>query len=147
MTPTPHQYIRKVALGSAALALAVGAIGIGAPDSNAAGFWTEVCRTTGADGGVFASSFTPGTTKVDISLNVEDTLADGHHVAVRFVSETNSGAIRNWAWHHNFGGLNHSIEIDTTAADGEGIRALGFEVGRFEGSRLINHCSAWALKY
>jgi hypothetical protein len=102
------------------------------------------CTTTGASGWVSADWRGSITEIVDVGLGVADTSADGHHVAVRLMTHDSGGDIRYWSWHHWSEGNDTSNTWYTTAQDSNsGIRDVGVQVGRFEGSTLLNSCKSW----
>ncbi|MFJ8978933.1 hypothetical protein [Streptomyces sp. NPDC102282] len=125
----------------AATALTV-AVASSAPAAAAGG--TASCSTTGADG----YSYTTNASlwgKADVVLRVTDTLADGHHVRVRYVTLTNYFSTKKWAWHSETGGKGSTLVYNTTAQDtDQGIADFGVEIARFEGDTLLNSCMRWA---
>lgn len=109
----------------------------------AASSGTASCSTTGASGSSYTSnSSTYG--KADVVLRVKDTLADGHHVRVRYLTLTASFSVKKWSWHSETGGNGSSLVYNTTAQDSvNGIADYGVEIARFEGSTLLNSCTDW----
>ncbi|MFJ2565836.1 MULTISPECIES: hypothetical protein [unclassified Streptomyces] len=108
---------------------------------------TANCSTTGARGSVGVTSPTGdlwnyGTFK--LAMSVSDTAADGHHVQIRFLSkEVGNSRTVKWPWHSLTSGNGTTLTFSTTAKDAYGITDTGVEVATFEGSTLLNHCTAW----
>ena len=101
------------------------------------------CSTTGANGGVTITNWTdPGAT-VGLSIGLNDTKADDHHVRVRILSEQSSGHVVHWPWRKHTGGAGTGDSWNTTASDDRGLFEIGVEVAVFEGDRKLNSCTDW----
>ncbi|WP_369248539.1 hypothetical protein [Streptomyces sp. R41] len=102
----------------------------------------SACSTTGSSGGATFASWT--SSHVDINgMNVYDTKADGHHVAIRLIS-SNGSTSHYWPWHHNYGGNGTSIIFDTSASDAYGsLKKLTVEVATMEGDEELWGCTNW----
>lgn len=141
MTITKPQLRRAVQLTGTALgALALTAI----TSSPAHAISNRACSTTGASGGVAISNWTDPVATVGLTFNLIDTLADGHHVRIRLVSETNNGARVNWPWRQNLDGKGSTKTWTSTASDDRGLYEIGVQVARFEGDTLLNSCTTWS---
>ncbi|MEV7425398.1 hypothetical protein [Streptomyces sp. NPDC091212] len=104
---------------------------------------TASCSTTGASGSSTTVSGSDPYGEVKVTLRVKDTLADGHHVRVRFLSKTSGGVKVTWQWRSNTDGNGTTKVWETTAQTTYGIYEKGVEVARFEGSTLLNSCTDW----
>ncbi|MFE5855671.1 hypothetical protein ACFQ61_21000 [Streptomyces sp. NPDC056500] len=100
------------------------------------------CFTTGADGGARVMNW-HGPDRVDLTLSVTDSRADGHHVRVRFLSKTVSGTTVKWGWHKNTSGAGRTFVRETSASHPNGIFNVGVEIARFEGNTYLNSCVDW----
>lgn len=118
---------------------------LGSGTAHAAGdSGSRSCSTTGAEGGMNYSGWTDANEEVFLELWVTDTLADDHHVRVRFISETESGRVKYWSWHKWTEGAGSGRNWFTTAQDSEGLQAIGMQVARFEKDERLNICTRWA---
>ncbi|WP_328872540.1 hypothetical protein OHT76_21890 [Streptomyces sp. NBC_00287] len=124
-----------VALAAVAAALLVPAIATPAAAAE------DSCATTGAEGWLkFSWS---GKYRIDpLKLMVEDQLGDGHHVAVRLVTNRADGTIHHWGWHHNYEGVDIMQVWNTYASDSAGITKAEIQVARMEGSTIMNLCNS-----
>ncbi|MFV8184266.1 hypothetical protein [Streptomyces sp. AF1B] len=102
------------------------------------------CNTTGASGGITVDDFNGATDKINFSMGVDDTLADGHHVRIRLITENAAGTHKYWSWHADYNGEGTSTEVNSYAQDDSGIFYVGIQVARFEGSTLLNSCTKWS---
>jgi hypothetical protein len=104
----------------------------------------SACSTTGASGGATFTNWTLSHVDID-DMNVYDTKADGHHVAIRLISGNGIGnTYHYWPWHHNYGGNSSSIAFDTSASDAYGpLRELSVEVATLEGDEELWGCTYW----
>jgi hypothetical protein len=131
--------MRRVPTLVAVGAMAVAAISVTV--TPAAATVTPYCHSDGSDGwlyGDWASS-----TRFDpLELHVNDTAADGHHAAIRFVSKNNAGTTKTWSWHHIYGGKGDTGVWSTYAEDPGGIAAVTVDVGVFEGDDWLTYCRA-----
>lgn len=116
-----------------------------ATSSAQAASYSGSCSTTGAWGSYAVSGYEYGKAGIpDITLKAKDTLADGHHVAVRFVTAY-ADTETTWPWHHNYSGEGWTAVWDTSISGGGQIYGVRVQVGRFEGDSLLNYCSSsWA---
>ncbi|MGW9300720.1 hypothetical protein ACWHA3_07800 [Streptomyces cyaneofuscatus] len=101
------------------------------------------CFTTGAYGIVTYQYSGAVNDTVYIDLGVKDRLADGHHVAVRLITVDTGDRTKYWTWRHWYEGNNTGHTYYTTAQLDSGISKVGVQVGRFEGSTLLNSCKGW----
>ncbi|WP_409471235.1 hypothetical protein [Streptomyces sp. HC307] len=101
------------------------------------------CSTTGAWGGITVNNFNGATDRIDFSMTISDTSADGHHARIRLKTKNHVGTVKNWSWHANYGGEGHDERVVTYAHDDSGIFSVGIQVARFEGSTLLNSCTEW----
>ncbi|MGW0551399.1 hypothetical protein [Streptomyces altiplanensis] len=85
-------------------------------------------------------AYTGRNSLTDVSLSVSDTLADGHHVAVRLVTRRSNGSDHYWSWRRLYAGNGTSQTWTTTASDSGGIHLVFREVAVFEGSSMIANC-------
>ncbi|MFF4907774.1 hypothetical protein ACFY2T_23195 [Streptomyces sp. NPDC001260] len=119
-------------------------------DASAATRTSASCSTTGARGSMGAtwpdgSDNTWPYEEFKIALSVTDTLADDHHVRVRFLSkDVGSSATRTWPWHSLTKGKDQTLTLSTSAQSDYGIVATGVEVARFEGDTKLNSCTDWS---
>ena len=91
--------------------------------------------------GTFKSDY-----KIDpLNLHVQDLLSDGHHAAIRLVTKSPTGTIKNWSWHHNYDGAPHWKDWSTYVTSSTVISAARVDVAIFEGDiELTGTChSAW----
>lgn len=100
------------------------------------------CSTTGAYGYIY-SDFYGADTRLDFSMTVFDSLADGHHVRARLITKDVNGVRKNWPWHANYGGNNTSLDLNSYAINSSGIFDWGVQVARYEGDTLLNSCTNW----
>ncbi|NNN36508.1 hypothetical protein HLK59_40375 [Streptomyces sp. S3(2020)] len=102
------------------------------------------CDTTGADGFIYFFDWGNGpVTDLKLEWHLDDTLADGHHTRIRFLSKQHDGTVHRWPWHKNTGGKGHHEWAATTASDDYGIFSIGVEVARYEGDTKLNSCTHW----
>lgn len=106
---------------------------------------TGSCTATGAYG-AYTGFFVSATKVSPLRLRVDDTAADGHHVAVRLVTVEADGDHKAWSWHHFYGTTGESTTFDTSASSTNGIAAVRVQAGAFEGNSLESICSS-PLKY
>ncbi|MCL6733172.1 hypothetical protein [Streptomyces neyagawaensis] len=79
-----------------------------------------------------------------VALSVTDTVADDHHVRVRFLHKpVGSQQVFTWSWHSLTSGKGDTLTLSTTAQAEGGIAETGVEVARFEGNRKLNSCTDW----
>ncbi|MEW1866547.1 hypothetical protein OG896_20780 [Streptomyces sp. NBC_00669] len=105
------------------------------------------CGTTGADGFVYASNWAPGVTKLNVEIELKDTLADGHHVQIRFMSKGPGLATTTlYQWHSVTSGNGTAGDWVSSATDPNGMYDMGVTVARFEGADQLNACSVWLLE-
>jgi hypothetical protein len=102
------------------------------------------CSTTGANGTIRVDNFNGATSRINLSITVYDSLADGHHVRIRLVTKNSVGTVKNWSWRGNYDGEGTFKTWDTYAEDSSGIFDVGVQVARFEGDSLLNYCTDWA---
>ncbi|GGR74427.1 hypothetical protein GCM10010269_11850 [Streptomyces humidus] len=102
------------------------------------------CTTTGADGFIYIPSFNGPVTALKLEWHITDTLADGHHARIRFLSKQHDGTIHYWPWHKAVGGKGDHEYAATTATDSYGIFDIGAEVARYEGDTKLNSCVDWS---
>lgn len=101
------------------------------------------CSTTGAYGYVYADWYNP-VTRLDFSMTIYDSKADGYKPGVRLITTDVDGVRKNWPWHYNTGGNNTSVDLHSYASNQSGIFSWGVQVGRFDGSNnLLNSCTNW----
>ncbi|WP_340560434.1 hypothetical protein [Streptomyces sp. GSL17-111] len=99
------------------------------------------CSTSGAYGIWDGNPRNP--TLVDpLDLFVKDTKADGHHPAIRFVTGDYNGNVKYWPWRHNYDGYGNTKHWRTRASYDGGMFTMTVQVANFEGSRLLNYCTA-----
>ncbi|MFJ7996105.1 hypothetical protein ACIQ7D_02875 [Streptomyces sp. NPDC096310] len=102
---------------------------------------TITCKATGVRGELDYKNWqsnSAGST-IDLGLYAYDTLADGHHVKIRFVSEDLNGYKTYWPWRSWYGGNDTGRAWYTYASNGaHGLYAISLEVARFEGSTKLN---------
>ncbi|MGA5896731.1 hypothetical protein [Streptomyces venetus] len=125
---------------TAAAALAVTAIGMSPAHADD----QRWCSTTGANGGVTISNWTDPSAKVVLSIGLNDTKADGHHVRIRILSEQHDGKVVRWPWRKHTGGAGTGEQWGTTASDDKGLFEIGVQVARFEGDKLLDSCTDWS---
>ncbi|MEU1270614.1 hypothetical protein [Streptomyces sp. NPDC005799] len=102
------------------------------------------CSVTGATGSL---SFTNWSAHhVDISGWVKDTAADGHHVAIRFVSiDDSTGWVTEWPWHSEYDGNGATATVNTYASpSGDALDYIGAQVAVIEGSTIVRSCTDYA---
>ncbi|MEE1802980.1 hypothetical protein PUR57_30670 [Streptomyces sp. JV176] len=102
---------------------------------------TITCKATGVYGELDYSNWKSSAagSSIDLGLYAYDTLADGHHVKIRFVSEALSGNKTYWPWRSWYGGKDTGRAWYTYASNGaNGLYAISLEVARFEGSTKLN---------
>ncbi|MGW1746339.1 hypothetical protein ACWCRD_12110 [Streptomyces sp. NPDC002092] len=137
----------KAKFGALVAGLAL-TLGLAAAPAHAADYrYSGECETEGASGSIATSGWHRGVgqrTVPSIKLKVYDWVEDGHHVSIRVVAYYADGSKGYYPWHSNYDGYGTSKEFDTSATAGgvSGIWDLGIEVARFEGSHLMNYCSA-----
>ncbi len=78
-----------------------------------------------------------------MTLSVTDTVANDHHVQIRYLTQQDSGSTRYWPWHSNTSGEGKTVVWNTTAKSDYGIWGFGVEVAQFEGDTLMNSCVDW----
>lgn len=101
------------------------------------------CSTTGASGGYAYSNYHgPGAT-INVSFDLSDTLADGYHARVRFLSKNTHGTTKYWGWRQNLDGAGTTKYWVSTASDTSGLFDIGVQIARFNGSTLLNSCTDW----
>ncbi|MFD4179088.1 hypothetical protein [Streptomyces anulatus] len=105
----------------------------------AADYWEE-CALVDVRGQGWFDNWTAS--RVDISLQVQDTKADGHHVAIRFISmDKRTNKYKSWPWRHNYDGAGTSKYWDTYASDSNGrLNSIGIQAAVMEGSEVISNC-------
>ncbi len=114
------------------------------PHSPAAGDEELDCATTGASGDVIGTAWHPGITDLGVWFGVADTLADGHHVQVRIVGRPQAGTFEiTWPWHSVTTGDGTNMSWTSTASYSNGLYDFGVQVGRFEGTDMLNSCTRW----
>jgi hypothetical protein len=101
------------------------------------------CNTTGASGGITVNDFYGATDEINLSMSVDDTAADGHHVRIRLVTKNHAGTVKYWSWHANYDGQGTSKQWKTYAHEDSGIFDVGIQVARYEGSSRLNSCTKW----
>ncbi|TDT32168.1 hypothetical protein EV562_11021 [Streptomyces sp. BK208] len=103
------------------------------------------CSTTGAWGYVYADWY-GAASRIDFQMTFSDTKADGHHAAARLVTEDVNGVKKYWPWHKDTNGANNgAVDYNSYATNSSGIFDWGVQVGRFEGSTMLNSCTDWAI--
>ncbi|MFT9671493.1 hypothetical protein ACMZ5F_28795 [Streptomyces rhizosphaericola] len=103
------------------------------------------CFTTGAYGIMYYKYYGGKTDPVDIALGIKDLLADGHHVAIRAITIDTGNRTKYWPWYRWYEGSGTGHTWYTTVRRQEsGIQRLKVQVARFEKSKLLNSCTAWA---
>ncbi|WP_129307340.1 hypothetical protein [Streptomyces sp. L2] len=102
------------------------------------------CSVTGASGSLTFSNWTAH--HVNISGWVKDTAADGHHVAIRFVSiDDSAGWVTEWAWHSEYSGKGSTASFTTYASpSGDALDYIGAQVAVMEGSKIVRACTDYA---
>ncbi|GGN37258.1 hypothetical protein [Streptomyces fuscichromogenes] len=102
-------------------------------------FYTD-CETPGVLGNGWFSDWTPK--HVDMILKVNDDAADGHHVAIRFVSQDNAYNLKYWKWHHLYDGKGTTKSWTLSADDSTGhMNGVGIQVAVMEGDEQIANCT------
>ncbi|WP_405924728.1 hypothetical protein [Streptomyces sp. NBC_00035] len=128
-------------LGVAATAMLVATLTTSPAQAAAA---NRGCDTTGADGFIYFPSWGTGpVTTLKLEWHLDDTLADGHHTRIRFLSKQHDGTIHYWPWHKNTGGAGNHEWAATSATDSYGIFDIGAEIARYEGDTKLNSCTDW----
>jgi hypothetical protein len=129
--------LAMVGAGAGALILTVGT---GSPAQAVTYPFHVNCDVFGAHGDAWFNW--PSSSHVDMKLKVADTVADGHHVAVRFISHNRStNTDKAWAWHHLYTGKDTQQTWTTYANDSGGhLNAIGFQIAVMEGSEQIGNC-------
>ncbi|MFE4369898.1 hypothetical protein ACFRMN_17030 [Streptomyces sp. NPDC056835] len=107
---------------------------------------TAACATTGANGSLTTPSFHSQDKRVDVTIAVYDSLADGHHVRIRVVGKTIGGTPVNFQWRQNTGGEGTVKSWTTYAEYSSGLINVGLQVARFEGDTLLNSCTDWLIE-
>ncbi|MGC4995727.1 MULTISPECIES: hypothetical protein [unclassified Streptomyces] len=102
------------------------------------------CSVTGASGSLTFTNWTSH--HVNISGWVKDTAADGHHVAIRFVSiDDSTGWVTEWPWHSEYDGNGSTTSFTTYASPtGDDLDYIGAQVAVMEGSKIVRVCSDYA---
>ncbi|MBC9714283.1 hypothetical protein H9Y04_17115 [Streptomyces sp. TRM66268-LWL] len=126
---------RRATIALAAIAAAFIIPAVATPAAAARGS----CGTTGASGSM-TFDWSGKYRMNNLELRVKDTLADGHHVAIRLVTLRSDGSSKYWDWHRNYKGAEITSVWFTYAYDTGGITKALIEVARFEGSQLLNLC-------
>lgn len=129
----------------AALGTSVGALllvaGAGAAPAQADGYpyYTD-CELVDVFGNGWFKNWSA--THVDMALKVTDEAADGHHVAIRFVSyNSTTGDYKYWSWHHLYDGNGSQQIWETYANDSTGhLNKIGIQAAVMEGSEVISNC-------
>ncbi|WP_328732912.1 hypothetical protein OHT20_32735 [Streptomyces caniferus] len=129
--------------GASAAAIAISLFGAGA--AQAAGQRVSAdCATTGAFGILHLKEGDSPYSRFIIWMQLKDTLADGHHVKIRFLSKrVGSSATVKWRWNSQYLGAGPTLDVETEGQDKYGIAASGIEVARFDGGTKLNSCTAW----
>lgn len=98
------------------------------------------CSTPGVSGHAYFRN--ESAYHVDMRLTVKDEVADGHHVAIRFVSQNSTTLkYRYWTWHNVYSGKGSTKTWTTYANDSSGhINIDGIWVAVMEGSEQIGNC-------
>ncbi|MFC9426774.1 hypothetical protein [Streptomyces sp. NPDC056987] len=104
---------------------------------------TAACVTTGASGSLTTPSWTSGDKRVNLTLALADSLADGHHVRIRVVGKTIGGTPLTFPWRSVTEGNGTVKSWSTYAEYGSGFINVGVQVARFEGDTLLNSCTDW----
>ncbi|MFJ5225477.1 hypothetical protein [Streptomyces sp. NPDC088400] len=102
---------------------------------------TLACSTTGAKGSIYYNNWHGPDATINMSISLNDTAADGHHVRVRFLSKNTFGTTKYWAWRSITGGSGTGNAWYTTASDSGGLFDIGVQVARFEGDQMLNSCT------
>jgi hypothetical protein len=103
--------------------------------------YTAACSTTGANGSLTFTN--PTALYTPINGWVNDNAADGHHVAIRFISN-DTNTTKYWPWHHEYNGKGSSLVVTTSATDSSGgLNYLGVQVATMEGSSVLHICTDW----
>jgi len=112
-------------------------------DAAASSTYSAACSTTGVKG---ALTFTnPTAVYSDISGWVTDNAADGHHVAIRLISNDTRNT-KYWPWRHEYGGSGTTLIFETYVSDSGGdLNYLGAQVAVMEGSSVVRSCTDWAI--
>ncbi|MEU0599622.1 hypothetical protein ABZ484_15445 [Streptomyces sp. NPDC006393] len=102
------------------------------------------CSVTGASGSLTFTNWSAS--HVDISGWVKDTVADGRHVAIRFVSiDGGTGWVTEWPWHSNYNGNGSTISFTTYASpSGDTLDYIGAQVAVMDGSTIVRSCTDYA---
>jgi hypothetical protein len=101
------------------------------------------CSTTGASGTAHIWAWYVGITSVPLDFNVDDTLADDHHVQIRVIAKDLNTNIIYYPWHKVYTGYGTGASYSSTAKFSAGLGDLGIEVARFEGDTMLNYCRDW----
>jgi len=78
------------------------------------------------------------TSAYSITLAVQDTVSDGHHVRVRAQAEDPLRNISSYAWRENHSGYGSTISWETSLTDSNGIWAMRIQVCTFEGDTPLS---------
>jgi len=78
------------------------------------------------------------TSAYSITLAVQDTVSDGHHVRVRAQAEDPLRNISSYAWRENHSGYGNTISWETSLTDSNGIWAMRIQVCTFEGDTPLS---------
>jgi hypothetical protein len=132
---------KQVKVCAVALAGAVLSVGISAAPASAV--TNLYCNTTGATGVSTIENWSSGVTNLDLSLAVQDTKADGHHVRIRLLGKNEGGALITWPWRANYDGRGVTKSWSTTASYSDGLYDVGIQVARYEGEEQLNSCTDW----
>ncbi|WP_326721636.1 hypothetical protein OHT59_21595 [Streptomyces sp. NBC_00243] len=131
---------------AALLAASAGAFMVMGISPASADTYDSSCSSTGVVGSLYTTGWDYNEKTIPyVSLAVSDSLADGHHVAVRLVTvgQTDDD-VTYFPWHHYYGGQGGATAWETSATTARPIAGFRLEAARFEGSTLLNYCAAKA---
>lgn len=102
------------------------------------------CSVSGASGSMTFTNWSSG--YVDIQGWVKDTAADGHHVAIRFISiDQGTGWLTEWPWRTEYDGNGSTTSFTTYANPSvDDLDDIGVRVAVREGTKIVRSCTDWA---
>lgn len=127
------------ALGASAAALVLTAI---LPATANAATVQPSCSATGANGSLRVENFHSGVKKINVSMTVYDSLADGKSAKIRLITQPGNGGegVKYWPYHTNSDGKGTFKTWKTSATENQGFTKIGVMVTRTGGT----WCSDWA---
>jgi hypothetical protein len=116
---------------------------VGVSPAHAASY-SGSCTTTGAFGRGVVEGWSEGDYDIpSVSLSASDTLADGHHVRVRLVTDGYGGNRTYFPWHANYDGASTTLYWYSSASVNYAISGVSVQVARYEGDDQLNFCEAF----